>query len=241
MDQPPVGHLERVEPASVWKSEAGGFLPWLAAPQNLRCLGDALRFNLEPVAREAQIGQFRADLLCRDRDTGARVVVEAQLVPSDHRHLGQILTYARALRARTVVWLATRFHAEHLDVLVEINESGDLELNCFAVEMDMWKIGASPAAPRFTVVVEPGEWPFAIFERPGDGTDGAEPGPSGDGPLRARRKRVGMSMRQLASAAGISCGYLSHIEIGRKPGTPETRAAIARALAAAGEAGGAEP
>ena len=49
MDKP-VGHLDRVEPASVWKSEAGEFLPWLAAPENLRRLGDALRINLEAVA-----------------------------------------------------------------------------------------------------------------------------------------------------------------------------------------------
>ncbi|MDE0057719.1 MAG: helix-turn-helix domain-containing protein [Defluviicoccus sp.] len=241
MDQPHVGHLERVAPSSVWKSEASEFLPWLAEPENLRRLGDALRFNLEPVARETQIGQFRADLLCRDRDTGARVVIEAQLGISDHRHLGQILTYARALRTRTVVWLAARFHAEHRDVLAQLNEAGDLGLNCFAVEMDMLKIGASPAAPQYSVVVEPREWPFPIFDRPGDETAGADDAPAGspqDSPLRARRKRAGMSLRQLAKAAGISTGYLSHIEIGRKPGTPDIWAAIARALNAAGEADG---
>ena len=79
MDQPPVGRLERVQPASVWKSEAGQFLPWLAAPANLGCLGSALGLALEPMGRETQVGHFRADLLCRDRDTGAVVVIEAQL------------------------------------------------------------------------------------------------------------------------------------------------------------------
>ena len=234
MEQSPVGHLERVEPARVWKSEAGEFLPWLAAPENLRRLGDSLGLKLEPVARETQVGHFRADLLCRDRDTGAQVVIEAQLGRSDHRHLGQVLTYARALRARIVVWLAARFRAEHRDVLAGLNESGDLELSCFAVEMDMWKIGASAAAPRFTVVAEPGEWPFPVPERPGK-ADAAPPRRPEDSPLRARRKRTGMSMLQLATAAGISPGYLSHIETGRCPGTRKTRAAIARALAAAGE------
>ena len=239
MDQRPVGRLERVEPASVWKSEAGEFVPWLAAPENLNCLGEALRLNLKLVARETAVGQFRADLLCRNRDTGATVVIEAQLGLSDHRHLGQILTYAFTLRARTVVWIASRFRAEHRGVLDRLNESGAVNLGCFAVEMDLWKIGASAAAPRFTVVVEPGEWPFAVFERPADGTagaDAAQPRPSEESPLRAWRKRAGMSMGQLAAAAGISRTYLSHIETGRKPGTPETRAAIAKALAAADEA-----
>ena len=239
MDERLLGYLEPVEPASVWKSEAGAFLPWLAAPENLRRLGDALRLDLEPVARENPVGVFRADLLCRNRDTGAAAVIEAQLGLSDHRHLGQILTYACALRARTVVWIASRFHAEHRAVLDRLNESGAVNLGCFAVEMDLWKIGASPAAPRFTVVVEPREWPFPVPEGPGIRTAGTDAAPRRafeDSPLRVWRKRTGMSLKQLAAAAGISHTYLSHIEIGRRPGTPETRAAIARALAAADEA-----
>ena len=32
MEDRPLGYLERVETASVWKSEAGDFVPWLAAP-----------------------------------------------------------------------------------------------------------------------------------------------------------------------------------------------------------------
>ena len=192
--------------------------------------------------RENPVGVFRADLLCRDRDTGAAVVVEAQLGTSDHRHLGQILTYAFGLGSRAVVWIASRFHPEHRLVLDRINEVGAAELGCFAVEVDLWKIGASPAAPRFTVVAEPRDWPFPVPEWPDDRTaaaDDARPRPSDDTPLRAWRKRTGLSMKQLADAAGISRTYLSHIEIGRKPGTPEMRAAIARTLAAADRTDGA--
>ena len=240
MDRP-VGRLERVEPARVWKTEAGEFLPWLAAPENLGLLGTALGFALEPVAREAPAGQFRADLLCLDRDTGARVVIEAQLGISDHRHLGQVLTYARALRARAVVWLASRFHAEHRAAFDWFNGCGALGLGCFAVEMEMWRIGASDTAPRFTVVAEPAEWPAPVPEPSGNGSAGTAATPPGslqDSPLRTWRKRAGLSIPELAAAAGISPGYLSHIETGRRSGTPETRAAIAKALAAAEEANG---
>ena len=238
MEQP-VGRLERVEPARVWKSEAGEFLPWLAAPENLGFLGAALGFALEPVAREAPAGQFRADLLCVDRDTGAKVVIEAQLGISDHRHLGQVLTYARALQARAVVWLASRFHAEHRAVLDLFNECRPLGLGCFAVEMEMWRIGESESAPRFTVVAEPPQWPLPAPKRRGDGIAGtvaAPLGPLQDRPLRTWRKRTGLSIPEVAAAAGISPGYLSHIETGRRPGTRQTRGAIARVLAAADEA-----
>ena len=37
-------------------------------------------------------------------------------------------------------------------------------------------------------------------------------------------------MKQLAQAAGISAVALSQIETGRRRGSPETRAALARAL-----------
>ena len=100
MDDRPLGRLERVEPGNVWKSERSDFTPWLAAPENLSRLGDALRLDLEPMAREQPVGPFRADLLCRDAATRSPVVIEAQLGRTDHLHLGQILTYARGARRR---------------------------------------------------------------------------------------------------------------------------------------------
>ena len=237
----PLGYLERVDPATVWKSEVAEFVPWLASEENIRRLGKALRLNLAGAARETPAGKIRADLLCRDLDTETVIVIEAQLGSSDHRHLGQLLTYAVAFRARAVVWLATRFHEEHRLVLEGLNRSGDIDVSCFAVEMDLWKVDASAAAPRFTVVVRPREWPFPAAQAPCGGAvapESAQVEPPEDSPLRAWRKRTGMTLRQLGKAAGLSHTYLSHIEIGRCMGSPKARAAIVRALAAADEPGG---
>ena len=103
------------------------------------------------MAREVPVGRYRADLVCRDRGSGTGVVIEAQLGPGDHSHLGQLLTYALGLSAGTVVWLATRFHAEHRVALDGLNEITDGKIRCFAVAMDLWRIGDSHAAPQFTV------------------------------------------------------------------------------------------
>ena len=240
MEDRTFGHLDSVDPATVWNSEAIGFLPWLAAEENLRRLGDALGLDLVPLAREAPVGRFRADLVCRDRGTGSGVVIEAQLGPSDHSHLGQILTYAEGLGADVVVWLGTRFHGEHRAVLGRINRSSDLHLRCFAVAMDLWKIGASPTAPQFTVLAAPGDWPGPAAGTPGHGlfpadTAAAPAEPAnrvllGDNPIRIRRLNRGMTMQQLADAAGLSLGCVSNVESGRSPGTPKTLGAIARAL-----------
>lgn len=239
MDKP-LGDLESVDPAVVWQSEPGDFVPWLAAGKNLGRLGRTLGLDLEPVAREAPVGRFRADLVCRDRGTGARVVIEAQLGPSDHAHLGQLLTYAMGLPAHTVVWLATRFHIEHRVVFDGLNRLADGDMRCFAVAMDLWKIGASLAAPQFTVFAAPYDWPGPVAATPGHLTtaadteaalaDSLDRPPFDENLIKTRRLSRGMSMRQLANAAGISRAYLSAIENGRRWGSPEKRAAIARAL-----------
>ena len=236
MDRP-LGRLEHVDPATVWSSEAGDFVPWLAMTDNLGRLGDALGLDLEPLAREATVGRFRADLICRDRGTGALAVIEAQLGVSDHSHLGKLLTYAVGLGGGTAVWLATRFHAEHRAVLDRMNRSVGTAFSCFAVEMRLWKIDASRVAPLFTVLAGPRDRspPVGCPDDPDDESllpgDGLDSLPLDENPIRVRRLSLGVAMKQLAEAAGISTAHLSHIETGRSWGSPATRAAIARALA----------
>ena len=235
-----LGYLDPVDPATVWQNEPGEFLPWLATEENLRRLGDALGLDLVPLGREVSVGRFRADLVCRDRITDAGVVIEAQLNTSDHSHLGQLLTYAEGLGAEIVVWLGTRFHGEHHAVLGRINRSSDFHLRCFAVAVDLWKIDASRAAPQFTVLAAPHDWTGPAPGTPGHGLFAVNPlgAPAvpanrallGDNPIRIRRLNRGMTMRQLADAAGLSLGCVSNIESGRSPGAPKTLAAIARAL-----------
>ena len=238
MDNNAFANLDSVDPATVWKSEPAEFVPWLASDKRLDRLGRTLGLDLEPVGRETSVGRFRADLVCRDRGTGARVVIEAQLGPSDHSHLGQLLTYSMGLPARTLVWLATRFHAEHCAVVDGLNEVGDGKLRCFAVAMDLWRIGKSPTAPQFTVFSAPEDWPGVAAATPGrrKGVEIAPTGPagwlpSGENPIKVGRIRRGLTVEQLAKAAGISRAYLSHLETGRYRGSPETRAAIEKALA----------
>lgn len=228
----PIEHLEPVDPASLWASESGDFLPWLAMGQNLCRLGDALGFDLEPLAREVMVGRFRADLVCRDRDSDAKVVIEARLGHSDHSHLGQLLTYGVGLQGDTAVWLATAFHDEHRAVLDRLNESGGSGMRCFAVELRTWSIGGSPAAPQFTVIAGPRDWsgprPEAGKAR-GPGNVASLAGLE-ETSIKVRRLNSGLSMRQLAKSVGITRGHLAHIESGRRRGSPATLAAISRAL-----------
>jgi DNA-binding Xre family transcriptional regulator len=53
---------------------------------------------------------------------------------------------------------------------------------------------------------------------------------AGEVPLRVWREHRGLSGRALAHRAGISAAYLSQIETGRKPGSFDAMAKLARAL-----------
>jgi ribosome-binding protein aMBF1 (putative translation factor) len=54
-------------------------------------------------------------------------------------------------------------------------------------------------------------------------------------PVRVWREHRGLSARALAGRAGISTAYLSQIETGRKPGSFDAMARLARALGVAME------
>lgn len=153
-----LGKLERIDLRDIWLSEASHFTPWLAREENLLILGETLGIELELEAQERSVGPFRADILCKDIGTNAWVLIENQLERTDHSHLGQLLTYASGLEAVTIVWIAARFTEEHRSTLDWLNRITDETFRFFGVEVELWRIGASAAAPRFNIVSKPNNW-----------------------------------------------------------------------------------
>lgn len=166
-----LGRLESVPLRDFWVHEHTEFTPWLAAPDNLRLLGDAIGRELEPQGQEVGVGQFRADILCRDVETEELVVVENQVEQTDHLHLGQILTYVAGLRAKTVVWIARQFREEHRAALDWLNENTNEGIEFYGVQIELWRIGDSAPAPRFSVVAHPNEWSRVVRERSRSSSD----------------------------------------------------------------------
>ena len=158
----PLGRLERIELRQIWASEATEFTPWLAQPDNLAVLGETLNIELEFEAQEKSVGPFRADILCKDIGADAWVLIENQLERTDHTHLGQLLTYASGLQAVTIVWIAARFTEEHRSTLDWLNKITDESFRFFGLEVELWKIGNSPAAPKFNIVSKPNDWSRSV-------------------------------------------------------------------------------
>lgn len=157
-----LGTLQRIELRDIWVSEAQDFTPWLAQEENLSALASVLGFELELEAQEQNVGPFRADILCKNTDDGSWVLIENQLERTDHVHLGQLLTYAAGLQAVTIVWVAARFTDEHRAALDWLNEITDDSFQFFGLEVELWRIGDSPAAPKFNVVSKPNDWTRSV-------------------------------------------------------------------------------
>ena len=159
-----LGRLSRVDLRKVWTSEASDFTPWLATEENMTVLGETLGIELELEAQEKAVGPFRADILCREIGTGAWVLIENQLERTDHSHLGQLLTYAAGLEAATIIWIASRFNDEHRSTLDWLNKITEERFRFFGLEVELWRIGESPAAPKFNVVSKPNDWSRSVAQ-----------------------------------------------------------------------------
>ena len=154
-----LSRIQRVSLRDCWQNEAIDFTPWLASEENITLLADALGLEeLEVKAQEEHVGPFRADILCVDPGTGKLVLIENQLEKTDHTHLGQIITYAAGLEAVSIVWIAEKFTEEHRAAIDWLNSITDKDFNFFGIEIQLIKIGDSPAAPIFNIIAKPNGW-----------------------------------------------------------------------------------
>ena len=159
MASPQFGAIERKPLRDFWPNEAADFTPWLKSEDNLPLLGEAIGLNLELVGSEVPVGPYWVDIVCLDVDDQRHVVIENQLERSDHNHLGQLLTYAAGLGdVSTVVWIAREFTEEHRAALDWLNNSTTQDVGFFGLAIEVWQIGASLPAPRFTLVSQPNDW-----------------------------------------------------------------------------------
>lgn len=159
-----LGKLEKVELREIWETEGQDFTPWLAKEKNLEMLGEAIGIELELEAQEKDVGPFRADILCKNLGDDSLVLIENQIEKTDHKHLGQLITYAAGLQSVTIVWVASKFVPEHRAALDWLNEKTDNNLRFFGLEVELWRIGNSPAAPKFNIVSQPNNWSKTVAQ-----------------------------------------------------------------------------
>ncbi len=150
-----LGTIENLSLKTLWPGEATHFTPWLA--QNLDVLGIKLGMDLQLKSTEASVGDFSADIIATDLSSNKLVVIENQFGATDHKHLGQLITYASFLGANVVVWIAESIRAEHKAAIDFLNLNLKDSLSLYAIEASAIRINDSKPAFIMSVASMPNE------------------------------------------------------------------------------------
>lgn len=153
-----LGRIKEVDIRKVWAHEQYDFSKWLATDENIAELGDTLNLSLTDIETEKFVGAYRCDIICKDEITGRSVLIENQLEPTNHDHLGKIITYASGLDASVVVWIVAQAREEHASAIEWLNKHTDEDLAFFLVEIHAYAIGDSDPAPMFKIIEQPNDF-----------------------------------------------------------------------------------
>lgn len=163
-----LGTLKKIDLREAWKHEANEFTKWLAQEENLSLLADEIGFDLKLVQVEAAVGDFSADILAEEENTGRKIIIENQLEVTDHSHLGQIITYASGYDAGVVVWVVKDVREPHRQAIDWLNNHTDDTIEFYLVKIELWQIGESPYAPKFDIICKPNDWAKTVKEATGN-------------------------------------------------------------------------
>lgn len=161
------GVIEKVEIRDEWKHESNDFTPWLAKDENIRTLSEAIGIDIEVQGIEVPIGSFIADIVGKTED-GRKVIIENQLAKTDHKHLGQIITYASGIDAKIIIWICKEVTEEHRRAIDWLNDYTTSEIAFFACEIQLWRIDNSRCAFQFDLVSSPNDWSKTIKTQPNE-------------------------------------------------------------------------
>lgn len=151
-----ISRAETVQLRCVWPREQQDFSQWLV--KNIDFLNDHLPFDVDAdsLAAEQSAGDFYVDVIgdaVRPGGESFKVVIENQLEETDHKHLGQVLTYVSAFDASAAIWISARARPEHAKAIQWLNDESNIEAWLFNIEVIT--IDGSSPAPILRQIIGP--------------------------------------------------------------------------------------
>jgi hypothetical protein len=193
-----LSRITKVNPRDIWKHEALDFTQWLAKEENISILCEELGIEIENIKPEASAGRYNVDIIADEIDSKRKVIIENQLEPTDHKHLGQILTYASAYDAAIIIWIVTDYTEEHRQAIDWFNRNIVQGISFFLIQIEVYKIGNSDAAPKFNLICEPNDWGKAI-KKSEDGDTHSD--------LKLQQKEFWENLKEYASTTNTKLNF----------------------------------
>jgi hypothetical protein len=159
---PDLGILKKVDPRLLWKNEERDFTPWIA--ENIDRLSQVIGIPFVIDQTEKRVGAYELDVFGHVEGSDAPVIIENQLTQTDHKHLGQLITYASGLDAALVIWIATEVTDEHRAAVLWLNKVTGDAVSFYLVRPEVLQIDESRPAVKFVVEASPSEFKRAIRE-----------------------------------------------------------------------------
>ena len=153
---PSVSRATTIPLREVWPREQQDFSRWLV--ENIDFLNEHLPFSVDPesLATERSAGDFYVDVVgdaVRPGGEAFKVVIENQLEETDHKHLGQVLTYVAAFDASAAIWISAKARPEHAKAVQWLNDESNIEAWLFNIEVIT--IDGSARAPILRQIIGP--------------------------------------------------------------------------------------
>lgn len=145
-----VQKVQKIPIRKLWEKEDKDFTKWLE--KNIDYLNEVIGLDINIESREENVGPFKVDLY--GEHAGLKVIIENQLEKTDHKHLGQLLTYLINLDAKIAIWISTDPVEEHKKVIDWLNETTPEDMFFYLIKLEAIKVGES-VAPLFTIIKEP--------------------------------------------------------------------------------------
>lgn len=150
--------LKKIDLRTYWKHEALDFTQWLIKEENIHLLSDEIGIFLTHVKAEETTGRYSVDIVAKDADSDKNVIIENQLEITDHKHLGQLITYASGFNASVIIWIVKEAREEHQKAIEWLNSNTNAQLSFILIQMELWQIDDSAFAPKFHILVQPNDW-----------------------------------------------------------------------------------
>jgi len=162
MSKVELGEIVKINPKLVWPHEERDFTPWVA--ENIHKVSEVIGIPIAVLNTEQKVFNCELDIYGTVEGKDSVVIIENQFNATDHSHLGQLITYAGALDASIVIWIASVVKDEHRSAIEWLNKIAGDKVSFFLLRTEVIQIDDSKPAIRFQLEIGPSYFDIKVRE-----------------------------------------------------------------------------